>query len=73
MDNDLLRVIQPGIVDEPFRHAEHLLQRTAERSPYPACSFCAELGSPYLQHLQTRQIAMPVSGRFDPHDRKRWN
>ncbi|MNS53447.1 hypothetical protein D3C72_862030 [compost metagenome] len=61
--NDLVvRVIQPGVVDQPLRHAEHLLQPAAEQRGDLACHRFGQLGAAHLQQGQT--LDLTADGRI---------
>ena len=48
---DLVRVVQPGVVEQALGHAEHLLERRAEDRLDPAGELVGEPGAADLQHL----------------------
>ncbi|MNH04570.1 hypothetical protein D3C79_638700 [compost metagenome] len=48
VDHLLLGIIEPGVVDQPLRHAEHLLQPAAEQRGDLARHRFGELGAAHL-------------------------
>ena len=69
--DQFFRIIQPRVVDQPFGHAEHLLQRAAKAVDHPACGFRDQFGPAYLQYLQTGQVMPAAGGGLCPQQRQR--
>ncbi|MNZ78898.1 hypothetical protein D3C78_974910 [compost metagenome] len=63
--NDLLvGVAQPGVVDQPLRHAEHLLQPAAEQRPNLAGHRLPQLGAAHLQQVEALELSARSGIRF---------
>ncbi|MNJ35845.1 hypothetical protein D3C77_306080 [compost metagenome] len=74
--NDLLvGVVQPGVVDQPLRHAEHLLQPAAEQRGDLARHRFGQLGAAHLQQVEALKLTADGRirfGRLQPEgDRRR--
>jgi hypothetical protein len=67
LDDDVLGIVETGVVEEPLGHAEHLLQRAPQLRPDPAGDLGREPGSADLQHPQRRR-ALDLTGcaRLEP-------
>src|SRR5205823_2759226 len=72
LDDFLIRIVEPRVVQQTFRHAEHLLQLTAKGWPNPASGFGIQLGAADLQHSQAGQVKGGPLWRFHPADREGW-
>ncbi len=64
MNDFFVGVIQPGVVDQPFRHAEHLLQPAAEQRPNLAGDRFSQLGAAHLQQVETLELSARSGVRF---------
>ncbi|EYT83418.1 hypothetical protein CF54_07490, partial [Streptomyces sp. Tu 6176] len=70
-DDGLLVVVQPGVVDQSFGHAEDLLQGAAEGGPDAAGGGLAELGAAHQQHPQAAEVVRGRGRRLGPHQGER--
>ena len=69
--DNLLGIVQPRIVDQPFGHAEHLLQCAAQHGTDAPRCFRHELGAAHLQDLQAGQVMRFARRRLQPQERQR--
>ena len=64
-DHDVVGVVEPGVVEEPFGHPEDLLHRAADGRADPAGDLGHEAGAADLEHLEAGE----VRGRLVPRSK----
>ena len=73
LDDGLGIVIDARVVDQPFGHAEDLLQRGAQRGRDASRHFRNQLGATHLDELQAGEIRRAAGSSFQPQQQQRWH
>src|SRR5690606_23915217 len=63
VDDDVVRIVEARVVDQPFGHAEHLLQLHAQHGLDPSRDFGRQLGAADLYDFQAGDIVRRLAGR----------